>query len=244
MSNKPYWFNKKRNRTWRVFDIETVPLETIPKELEDRLINKVPSNISDPVKIKARIEQNKKNLEKEKNLNPYASFICCLCLLGGDDELLTFTATNEDEERELLCNFWEVFMFTDKLIGFNTKGFDLPFIIARSWLLNPDVEIPGYDSLSKNLYPYSTHPHFDLSYVLSFQKHYYPKNLWCKIFGIDCKDDFDGSMVAEAYKKGDMDSIIAHCQDDVRVERELYYRVEPWYLKVKERLDQREEQEG
>ena len=46
----------------------------------------------------------------------------------------------------------------------------------------------------------------------------------CDIFGIAGKDDFDGSMVAEAWANGEHAKIAEYCQQDVARTREIHKR--------------------
>ena len=47
----------------------------------------------------------------------------------------------------------------------------------------------------------------------------------CEFLGIEQKDEIDGSQVWDAYKAGQMDKIIEHCESDVKAVRELYKRM-------------------
>jgi predicted PolB exonuclease-like 3'-5' exonuclease len=40
--------------------------------------------------------------------------------------------------------------------------------------------------------------------------------------GIEQKDEINGSQVWDAYKRGNLDQIIQHCESDVEVVREIY----------------------
>jgi len=46
----------------------------------------------------------------------------------------------------------------------------------------------------------------------------------CGILGISGKAGFDGSMVAEAWAKGDHDTIAEYCKDDIYRTREIHKR--------------------
>ena len=46
----------------------------------------------------------------------------------------------------------------------------------------------------------------------------------CAILGIQGKQGFDGSMVAEAWAKGDHDTIKEYCRDDTYRVREIHKR--------------------
>jgi len=55
-----------------------------------------------------------------------------------------FFISYDKDEKAMLCQFWGVFIWIHaagyKMIGFNCHGFDLPFIIRRSWFHG--IEVP------------------------------------------------------------------------------------------------------
>ena len=60
-----------------------------------------------------------------------------------DDQAFIIGADDEDQERELLTDFWETykqFRNSQEIItGFNITGFDVPFVMRRSWILGIGV---------------------------------------------------------------------------------------------------------
>jgi hypothetical protein len=57
--------------------------------------------------------------------------------------VLLHAAIGELSEKDIITYFWNSFLSTRKqgrlLVGFNIKGFDIPFLCQRSWILGVDV---------------------------------------------------------------------------------------------------------
>src|SRR3989344_6743964 len=79
--------------------------------------------------------------ERKKLLNPIDSRIIAIGLKKSGQKALLLQGENE---REMLQKFWlELKGFrkggSDKLIGFNLKEFDLPFLVTRSFILEVEI---------------------------------------------------------------------------------------------------------
>lgn len=105
----------------------------------------------------------------------------------------------KDGEEELLSWFWlyirQIHANNGRAIGFNIQGFDLPFLIRRSWLL--DVEVP--DFVIKGRYFSSIFE--DLMVVWACcGREFVSLDDVAKYFGIGGKPDgVNGGMFAELY---------------------------------------------
>jgi hypothetical protein len=129
-----------------IFDIETRPLP------EDRLLALVPpfdpenvktGNTKDPQKIAEKIEEARANhttkfLAKaavEPRMSHMMSFGWVL-KDGGDPQLCIAETLEEEEELiEYVAHILALWHQSDHLsVGFNSKSFDLPFIIKRFWI--------------------------------------------------------------------------------------------------------------
>lgn len=135
-----------------VFDIETGPLPlaelraSLPPFDEEEV--KV-GNLKDPDKIKAKIEEARVAHEEQfiarAALSPLTGRIICIGYLSTDKGATVIDAGEKDGggEGEILMNFWRRYGLCrrDKrlLVGHNLVGFDIPFIVRRSWLLGVDV---------------------------------------------------------------------------------------------------------
>jgi hypothetical protein len=66
-------------------------------------------------------------------------------VIGGCRDISTWflSGFNDEPEAELLERFWQVFRnhreHASSMVGFNIAGFDVPFLVRRSWLLGVDV---------------------------------------------------------------------------------------------------------
>lgn len=61
--------------------------------------------------------------------------IVCICLLIEDGQSVSEIAIAHEDERQILCDFWDAVRLTDILVGHNILSFDIPFIRQRSWIL-------------------------------------------------------------------------------------------------------------
>ncbi len=124
------------------FDIETAPL---PEEhLRSRNLLPAfepPGNIKDPVKLKEREEAHNDKALADAALSPITGSVCAVGWMHGSDEkTYQYLMTAEGiTEQTLLEEFWRharnSINDSGKLVGFNIKKFDLPFLIRRSWVL-------------------------------------------------------------------------------------------------------------
>ncbi|MEM4709888.1 MAG: ribonuclease H-like domain-containing protein [Candidatus Diapherotrites archaeon] len=91
-----------------------------------------------PIDIKEYDKRNEE--EKKKMLNPIDSKIIAIGIKAKDNEAQIFLG----EEKEILGEFWVNIkkhkQKANKIIGFNIKDFDLPFLVTRSFLNDVEIE--------------------------------------------------------------------------------------------------------
>lgn len=89
----------------------------------------------------AEIEKSKQELLGKAALSPVTGRVLAIGYL--DKQCDIDGLTGENTEAAILETFWEYYGTAlanrDRLVGFNIYGFDLPFIVRRSWLLGVDV---------------------------------------------------------------------------------------------------------
>ena len=123
------------------FDIETGPLP------EPELAALVPpfdpaevktGNLKDPDKIAAKIAEAESNHRREflerAALDPLTGRVVAVGLVYFDTG--EFHVIGHDDEAATLREFWEVCrgeLGLNEMIGFNSRAFDLPFLIRRSF---------------------------------------------------------------------------------------------------------------
>ena len=122
------------------YDIET---EGLPKAelLKNAPEFKAAGNLKDPLKIAESIRQRQQDYLDEAALSATTGRVLCVGIVHDG----SFSVIQNDNEARLLADFW-AFATDDeglarRMVGFNTHGFDLPFLIRRSWKL--DVQIPS-----------------------------------------------------------------------------------------------------
>ena len=132
-----------------------------------------------------------------------------------------------DDEAELLTNFWEVAKRYDSIVTFNGRGFDVPFVYLRSALLN--VPITRKDWLG---YRYQTEPHCDLAEQFTFYgvsgregaARRFNLDFYCKAFGIESPKSHgvSGMDVKRLLDEGRFREIAEYCLRDVVATMKLY----------------------
>ncbi len=135
-------------------------------------------------------------------------------------------------EPELLQAWWTLAAAAEAVVSFNGRGFDVPFLIARSLI----HRVPARVDLLGNRY--GLRPHLDLYRVLTHgERSLGPTNLdvVCWALGIPSpKETMDGSMVASAYERGDLLRIAEYNAHDVRATTAVYRAVRDGVLRYRE----------
>ena len=185
-----------------VFDIETsaVPLDSFDESSQEYLMRPA-NNLPTGEEREAKREE----LTRMMNLWPFTAQVVCIAMINAetlrgqvifiadDFESNTCDVTGVDfmpvmDEVELLNQFWLVAMHYDKVVTFNGRQFDIPFLYLRSAQL--DVPITRKNWLG---YRFATEPHCDLAEQLTFYNvsgrsgaaRRFNLDFYCKIFGIE-----------------------------------------------------------
>jgi DNA polymerase elongation subunit (family B) len=185
-----------------VFDIETsaVPLDSFDESSQEYLMR--PAN---NLPTSEEQEAKREELTRMMNLWPFTAQVVCIAMINAetlrgqvifiadDFESNTRTAAGVDfvpvmDEVELLNQFWSVARHYDKVVTFNGRQFDIPFLYLRSAQL--DVPITKKNWLG---YRFATEPHCDLAEQLTFYNvsgrsgaaRLFNLDFYCRVFGID-----------------------------------------------------------
>jgi DNA polymerase elongation subunit (family B) len=217
-----------------VFDIETsaVPLDSFDESSQEYLMR--PAN-----NLPAGEEQEAKReeLTRMMNLWPFTAQVVCIAMINAetlrgqvifiadDFESNTRDVTGVDfipvmDEVELLNQFWGVARHYDKVVTFNGRQFDIPFLYLRSAQL--DVSITRKNWLG---YRFATEPHCDLAEQLTFYNvsgrsgaaRRFNLDFYCRVFGVDSPKShgvtgMDVNQLMEEERYGD---IAEYCLRDV-----------------------------
>lgn len=126
------------------------------------------------------------------------------------------------DERFVLQSFWESVDRYDRIVTFNGRAFDGPFIMLRSAMLG----IPA----GRNLvgYRFDATRHCDLLDQLTFYGATRKFNLdfYCKAFGIKSpkSDGMTGLDLGPLFREGKFREIASYCLGDIVATSELYKR--------------------
>ena len=224
-----------------VFDIETsaLPLEQFDEAQQEYLFREC-EKITDAAARDVRHSE----IQRQFSLWPLTAQVVCIAMLNADTARgqVLFTAADHEKEAdeaspvefmpcvdevELLTAFWDVAKHYEKIVTFNGRGFDVPFIYLRSALLN--VPISRKDWLG---YRFQTEPHCDLAEQLTFYNvsgrdgaaRRFNLDFYCKSFGIESPkshgvtgNDVNSLMAAGRYRE-----IADYCLRDVKATVLLY----------------------
>ncbi|MBK8975983.1 MAG: ribonuclease H-like domain-containing protein [Planctomycetes bacterium] len=222
----PEWLAALTCRTL-VFDIETVP---------DRGIRDMPPTI-----VKALTEHAERTERDEsavRGLSPFFGKVVSLAFGDGDadgvDGIHALVVPRADDpvdafpawlhavdEPELLRCFWSLAAAAETVVSYNGRGFDVPFLVARSLVHGVPARV---DLLSQR---FALRPHLDLFEIVG-QRGRGPSNLdvVCWALGIESpKGAMDGSLVAPAYESGRIADIAVYNRHDVRATAAVFRRV-------------------
>jgi len=211
-----------------VFDIETLSL---PLDSFDEASREYLFKFAD---TEEKIEETKRNL----NLHALTAQVVAIALLNPDSNMgkVLFQSDKKEEyasadgqvhyragsEKDILEEFWKLIPSYHQFVTFNGRGFDCPFLMMRSALLNVQP--------TRNLIPYryDASVHCDLLDQLTFYGATRKFNLdfYCKSFGIDSPKThgitgLDMGKLMEAQRYHD---IADYCLGDARATAELFRR--------------------
>lgn len=214
------------------FDLETVALPQAADYVPPPDLDSVaaPGTWKDPVKIADEIARKRVALEAEYvtavqraaldwNLGRIVAIGTAID--GGPAQVTV--CHDEDQERQALMAFWALAQ-RQRLIGFNARSFDAPYLIQRSRYL----DVP-YTEL--NLARYGRGDIIDLREILTFDDARYeaimPRSLdtFCRRFGIVVDDPTTGADIAAMVARDDWEGVEAHCRADVQRTRLLAERL-------------------
>ncbi len=203
------------------FDIETEANKDALKYLETPT---APSNWKDPDKIKAYIEEKQQEQIERAALDADFGKIVAIGVKIDDSDTLSMVIGNgyDATERDLIQDFWNVYGGNHgQSCGYNIIGFDLPYLMRRSF----DLGIKP--SIIPNLAKYQTSPTLDLMMVLYNWSGFKGLKFVADRYGIpNPLPDLVGSKVATM----DSETLRAYVENDVNMVYNLYHRMKGIYF--------------
>lgn len=146
---------------------------------------------------------------------PECNQIVCISYALGKDEPKSLVG----EESQVIKDFFYISK-NETLLGFNSNGFDIPFIVKRAVILG--IIIPNHLKLNGKK-PWEVTNIVDIYLVWKHLGHKSCKlDLICGALGIPSpKDKIDGSQVDEYFREGRIKEIAEYCEKDVNATREV-----------------------
>lgn len=202
-----------------IFDIETLP--TQDEELINRLCADLrpPANYKNDDAIEKWMIDARKKVIADTAMNGAYGMIACICL---SDEITEISIGGIDmSEEDVLCRFYDcIAPFDAVFCGHNIAAFDLPFLKHRA-IVN------GVKPPKSLLYAMNAKPWDDCikdTMLMWSKTKMISLDTLAWILGIENKNTFDGSQVAEMWAK-DPNLVIQKCINDVSVTRQVYNRL-------------------
>ena len=124
------------------------------------------------------------------------------------------------DETEMLMLFWEYIKKAKRVITFNGRQFDIPFLMTRSAMLKVK---PSLNFLKNR---YDTSRHIDLLEMFTYHGLVKKFNLdfYCRAFGIESPKakGVTGMDVKQLYNAGLVKDIAVYCGNDIKATYQLY----------------------
>ncbi|KZY50998.1 hypothetical protein A3734_06460 [Sulfitobacter sp. HI0054] len=216
-----------RNQRFVYFDIETIPCQD--EDYRAELARKVtpPGNIKKAESIDAWLAENRDRATDEAmsktSFDGGRGHVCTIAWAKNDSGIEVRHAKTLADERNVIADFFADLdpYHSETLVGHNITGFDLSFLKKRAICLG--IKMPSPSSFPRDPKPWDKSVLDTMSAWAGGTNRISMDNL-CSILGIPGKAGFDGSMVAEAWAKGDHDTIAEYCKDDIYRTREIHKR--------------------
>jgi DNA polymerase elongation subunit (family B) len=223
-----------------VFDIETVGEEFA--EMDETTKESITKRARKESADDDEFEKMVVDLESGFALSPLTGEIVAIGVLDADSMkgAVYFQAPESDveefeengikmvpmSEAHMLSRFWELSKTASEFIGFNSRGFDAPFLMARSVVkgIRPSVD------LMSDRYGRFGVKHIDLYDQLSFygasRFAHGSLHMWCRALGIKSPKEggVKGDDVGALFKEGRYLDIAKYNIGDVFATKELYDR--------------------
>jgi len=188
---------------------------------------RIDSRLKDEAKIKAAQERGREEQINKMALSPYTGTVASVAIV--DDATEECRVLGRDGDEASIINWAINSLKGHQSCGWNSQGFDLPFLYTRAMLLNISVPQP----LSRFTKRYSTDPHIDIMQVLAgWDKQNYMKLDYAAqhILG-DAKVEFDVLTIPELLKTAEGQKKLAiYNTKDAALVLALYNKTKMWFF--------------
>lgn len=210
-----------------IFDLETIPCQDPDYLFELKRKVKAPATYKKQESIDKWLSENRDEAANEAmsktSFDGGRGHICTIAWCKNDGEIHVRHAKTLSEERGVIEDFFADLdpYHSETLSGHNITGFDLGFLRKRAICLG--IQMPPNAKLPRDPKPWDKSV-FDTMPAWAGGTGKISMDNLCNILRIKGKEGFDGSMVADAWAKGEHDTIKEYCRDDVWRSREILKR--------------------
>jgi len=198
-----------------------------------------PANYKDQAKIDAYIKGKADKAYRDSAFNSTFGELVCISWAHGDGDVHSVSRQLAESEAALLEGFFNQIQdsfptdpkFDSAEWGidrhFEWVGFmilsDLRYIWRRAIINNVKIPFP----IPVDAKPWDKNPLDIVNYWKCdrYDSASASMNVLCKVFGIEGKEGFDGSMVYDAMLAGEEKKVREYCEDDIRRTRAVYNRL-------------------
>ncbi|MEE8131844.1 MAG: ribonuclease H-like domain-containing protein [Candidatus Paceibacterota bacterium] len=229
-----------------IFDIETigVDFDSLDKTTQEVLTRWIKKESSSDTEYEESLNELKAGL----GFSPLTGEIVVIGVLDCEKNqgVVYFQAPGENikefsedditfkqmTEKEMLENFWQGAKEYDEFIGFNSRGFDVPFLMVRSAV--HDVKPTRNLMEGRYLYQQKDCKHIDLQDQLTFYGTVRKKgnlHLWSRAFGIKSpkSEGISGDDIGRLFKEKKFLEIAKYNAGDLRATKELYDKWDTYF---------------
>ena len=158
--------------------------------------------------------------EDSSALWPITGKVCCIGMYNPRTD--NFRQYCGHDEAAMIVAFWQDVSKYRRIVTFNGRGFDVPFLLLRSAINN--IRPSRKDLMGQR---FNSVPHCDLLDQLAFYgaTRKFSLDMFCRAFGIRSpKETMAGADVGNAYHAGDLDAIKNYNQLDLLATAALFGR--------------------
>lgn len=204
-------------------DIETIPSQDIALMDKFRAEVTAPAQYKKADSIAQWLSENREDVARDMlnktSFDPAFGHVCTIGYALGGGPVCIHHADTIDKEADILRAFFAAIPKYRKsqFVGHYITGFDLRFILCRAVILG--VSIPR--EIPRDPKPWADSV-FDTMTAWAGAKGSVSQDKLSQALGLEGKGDFDGSMVAEAWGRGDHKTIADYCARDVGTVRSIH----------------------
>lgn len=216
-----------------IFDIETsaYPFESLSESQQEYLLR-----YAEKVKDEELKNEKTDDAIRYMSLYPFTAKVVAIGIYDVDKEksFVYYESNKEEEwfseernthykglsEKEILESFWRIIDVADRVVTFNGRNFDAPFLMIRSAML----KIKPSRRLVTNRYDKSFHVDLLDQFTFYGLTRKFNLDFYCNAFRIESPKSkgISGMEVKTLYEAGKVKEIAVYCGDDIYATYQLF----------------------